>query len=560
VLSPADETDKTVVIQPLRPLNPETSYMVVLTNGIRAAVDGSPAFPDQTYLFARYRGDLFRPIVNAAGQSNFRMLTDAQAQSLARLQPLVHSQENAAAGQGIGEGDIVLSWTFTTQSIADVLEVVRAEAMARPAQLTTADLTTQDINPQLAGIADIYTGTLQIPYFLEAPTTPETWPVILITFWKGSNDSILTRYNPMPVPPQPNLTIPLLITVPNAGSGQSKPDEGWPVVIFQHGLGGNRTQMLAVADVLALAGFAVVAIDLPLHGITDTNNPFYNAPVERTFNVDFVNNETLMPPPDGQIDPSGLWSTNFSSLLTTRDNGRQAIADLFQLTATVPTLDIDENPSTADFDGEQIHFVGYSTGGIAGTGFLALEQAVTAATIANAGGGLANLTVASAATGPLALAALETVGIVPGTSAFQQFLVAFQTTVDAIDPINYAKAAADTHPIYMIEVVGSETSPSDQVVPNRIPGAPLSGTEPLTRLMDLRPITTTTELKSGIRGIVRFTQGNHGSFLSPEAPPEDTASPAATEEMQSEMAGFMESQGTVLPVIDPEVVQTMPSE
>jgi predicted esterase len=485
------------------------------------------------------------------------MLTDAQAQSLAQLQPLVHSQENAAAGQGIREGDIVLSWTFTTQSIADVLEVVRAEAMVQPAQLAATGLTTQDINPQLAGIADIYTGTLQIPYFLEAPTTPETWPVILTTFWKGDDDSFLTRYNPVPVAPQPNLTIPLLVSIPNGESGQSKPDAGWPVVIFQHGLGGNRTQMLAVADVLTLAGFAVVAIDLPLHGVINTNNPFYNAPLERTFNVDFVNNETLLPPPDGQIDPSGLWSTNLSSLLTTRDNGRQAMADLFQLTATVPTLEIDENAMTIDFDGEEIHFVGYSTGGIAGIGFLALEQDVTAATIANAGGGLANLTLASAATGPLALAALETVGIVPGTPAFQQFLVAFQTTVDAIDPVNYAKAAAAAQPTHMIEVVGSETSPPDPVVPNRIPGVPLSGTEPLARLMGLRPIITTTVEDTGVRGIVRFTEGNHGSFLSPVAPPEETASPAATEEMQSEMVGFMESKGTVLPVIDPEVVQTM---
>jgi acyl dehydratase len=173
---------------------------------------------------------------------------------------------------------------------------------------------------------------------------------------------------------------------------------------------------------------------------------------------------------------------------------------------------------------------------------------------------LANLALASAATGPLALAALETVGIVPGTPAFQQFLVAFQTTVDAIDPINYAKAAADAHPIHMIEVVGSETSPPDQVVPNRISGAPLSGTEPLARIMNLSPITTTTVENKGIRGIVRFTEGNHGSFLSPVAPPEETASPAATEEMQNEMAGFAESEGTVLPIIDSEVVQTMLSD
>src|SRR3546814_5166859 len=45
------------------------------------------------------------------------------------------------------------------------------------------------------------------------------------------------------------------------------PADGWPVVIFQHGITGNRTQMIAIAPALAAAGFATVAIDLPLHGL-----------------------------------------------------------------------------------------------------------------------------------------------------------------------------------------------------------------------------------------------------------------------------------------------------
>ena len=44
--------------------------------------------------------------------------------------------------------------------------------------------------------------------------------------------------------------------------------------------------MLAVSDALALAGFATVAIDMPLHGVGSAN-PFYQAGKERTFDVDF---------------------------------------------------------------------------------------------------------------------------------------------------------------------------------------------------------------------------------------------------------------------------------
>jgi pimeloyl-ACP methyl ester carboxylesterase len=65
-------------------------------------------------------------------------------------------------------------------------------------------------------------------------------------------------------------------------------------VIFQHGITLNRTVMFSMADSFAQAGFAVVAIDLPLHGITDTANPFYQGPGhpfgnnERHFNMDNV--------------------------------------------------------------------------------------------------------------------------------------------------------------------------------------------------------------------------------------------------------------------------------
>ena len=59
---------------------------------------------------------------------------------------------------------------------------------------------------------------------------------------------------------------------------------------MQHGIGGNRTKALAIADSYADACFVVAAIDLPLHGITNTTSPLYQAANERTFNVDLVNN------------------------------------------------------------------------------------------------------------------------------------------------------------------------------------------------------------------------------------------------------------------------------
>lgn len=543
-LSPTDLTGKTIVILPLRPLQPKTGYMVVLTHGLQAA-DGSPVVADQTYQFARYRGNHHRPIVNQVGQSNFPQLSDAQAQQLARLQPLVLSQERAAARWGVERGSIVVSWTFLTQSIGDVLETVSADAMPAPNRLAPTGLATP------LGFADVYSGDVAISYFLEAPLAPSEARVILSTQWRGGDDGPLTRYNPTPVAPQPEVTIPLLVTVPSLASGFNQPASGWPVAIFQHGLGENRTNLLAIADSLAQVGIVGVAIDLPLHGVTDSNDPFYASTLERTFNVDLVDNTTLQGPPDGQIDPSGIYFVNLFSPLTARDNLRQAVTDLLQLTATVTRLDLDGNGSV-DLDANQIGFIGHSLGAIVGGSFLAVESGVGAATLANGGGGIAQLVINSPTIGPVTRTNLAQVGIVPGTSLYDFFILATQTVIDAGDPINYASQAADKHPIHMLSVVGGAGSPPflpDQVVPNSVIGAPLSGTAPLARVMGLTPIAASTTDPQGIRGIVRFTSGLHRSFLDPQV------APTVTAEMQGETAAFIISDGTRLLLNNPSVVQ-----
>lgn len=544
-LAPTDPMGQTVVILPLQPLVPKTGYLVVLTDGIRTP-SGAAAVPDQTYIFARYRGDHHRPIVGSDGQSNFAQLSPAQAQQLAQLQPLITSQEQAAASQGVDPASIVASWTFLTQSIGDVLQTVRTDAPA-PSRLTP----TGAITP--LGLADVYAGTLDITYFLDAPLAPGEAPVILSTNWQANDGRPLTRYNPDPVAPQPAVTIPLLLTVPSVTSGFSQPPSGWPVVIFQHGLSENRTNLLAIADSLAQAGLAAVAIDLPLHGITEVSNPLYAESAERTFNVDLVDNTTLAPGPDGRIDPSGIFFINLASPLTTRDNLRQAAADLSQLTATIGNLDLDGD-GAFDLDPNRIGFTGHSLGAIVGTTFLAIDPDVGAATLANPGGGIAQLVVNSPTLGPIFVPALVEAGITPGTALFDFFLLALQTAIDSGDAINYAVAAADAHPIHMLSVVGSDgDSPSlpDQVVPNQVAGAPLSGTAPLARVMGLTPIAAATTDPQGIRGIVRFTRGNHRSFLDP------SAAPAVTAAMQGQAAAFMESQGTRLPIVNPDVIQPL---
>ena len=82
----------------------------------------------------------------------------------------------------------------------------------------------------------------------------------------------------------------------------------------------------------------------------------------------------------------------------------------------------------------------------------------------------------------------STLGGNSGSPLFDLFTVAAQTVIDSGDPINWAAATAATNAILLQEVVGSDTSLPDQVIPNAVPGFPLSGTEPLIAAMGLAPI------------------------------------------------------------------------
>ena len=557
-LAPSDASGRTLAIIPTQPLKQLTSYLVVLTNGIRDA-RGNDATSDQAYFLAK------RPSALCAnGQSTDPLLPASTACALEPLRQLTNSHLAVAAAAGIPREKVVLSWAFTTQSITPVMQAVRSITEPGAAQLVPTGMTTAAAG--LPPVADIHIGTLKVPYYLSAPSQANpTAP--LNTFWKAAPGAYvppfnaaglspastnITFANPFPVKTA-DINIPVLATIPNAASGRTKPATGWPVVIFQHGITGNRTHALAVSATLAAQGFAVVAIDLPLHGLPSDspfaigNTPFGAIASERTFDVDYVNNASGAPGQDGIADSSGTHFINLSSLLTSRDNLRQAVADLFVLTATLPSLDIDGN-GTGDFDSSRMQFVGLSLGAVGGTSVLALEPNVGVGMLSAPGGGIARLLDGSATFGPRIRAGLAASGVQAGTPTYDSFMGAAQQVIDSIDPVNYGFASAQ-NAILLHEVVGDgAANKPDQVVPNNVPGAPLSGTDPLIRVLGLSAITQTTQAANGIRGVTRFTAGEHASLISPTAP-------AVTAEMQGQMASLLMSSGTTVVVQDPSVIR-----
>jgi pimeloyl-ACP methyl ester carboxylesterase len=542
----------TLAIIPTSPLKEMTTYMAVLTNDIKDT-QGNDATPDQTYYLSKKP----EPWVDADGHSTYSLISDASAASLEGLRQITLGQETAAASMGIPKEDIILSWTAQTQSITPVLKNLRSIARPAPTTVGPTGMNTAAVGGY--GMADIYAGIITIPYYLGVPSA-ETPIAPLADFWTAEPGAYVAPFdalgldpastnitvaNPFPVLTSMQ-TVPLLLTVPNAGSGHARPAAGWPVVIFLHGITGNRSQMLAMADSAAAAGYAVIGIDAPLHGITpsDTalaplyieNTPFAAIANERTFDVDYVNNVTGAPGPDGIVDASGTHFINLLSLLTTRDNLRQGEADLSILAVTIPGISYNGD-TLPDLDGSTIMFAGFSIGSIMGTPFVALEPTVNNAFLSAPMGGIARGLEASQTFGPRIRAGLAAVGVLPGTPDYEQFFIVFQTVIDSGDPINWSLEASLYNNVVLHEVIG------DTVNPNFVPTAPLSGTEPMIRAMGLTSYSSTQSNPDGLTLAGRFLPpASHGSFLSPETAPDTTV------EMQKQMASFLATKGTTVVV------------
>jgi pimeloyl-ACP methyl ester carboxylesterase len=521
-----DSYGKILRITPLKPLRPSTGitnglthigYYVLLTNGIKDT-RGQIALPDDFYAALK------------AAPANCSSFTDVTSLTLCGW-----TKAHLAIGQAVGVNpdSVVVSWGFTTQSVEDTFNMLAATVPAQQIGVVATGLSTAAVGG--FGKANIYAGTTQVPYYLAVPVDNHDSAAVLTSYWHAAGPSPVpgidpasrnvTKYNPMPGATS-TVTIPLLVTVPNAtangGLGCTKPPAGYPVAIVQHGITRNRSDALGLADAFADACFIVASIDLPLHGITDTANPLYDAAHERTFNVDLVNNVTGAAGPDGLIDSSGTHMINLVSPLTSRDNLRQGEADLIAFTKSVANLDIDGGGS--DIDPTRIHFVGHSLGAVVG-GTHVHYTATRTATLANPGGSVVRLLLDSPTFGPRIRAGLASAGITNNSTIFNNRLLRdFQTVVDGGDPINHICACSAQQPVLLFQVQG------DVVVPN-------NSTQRLVAAGNLRQLSAAGPHPVGpTEGVwVDFTQGDHSSLLSP------AASFATTVEMQTQTVTFAAS-------------------
>jgi hypothetical protein len=557
--------DSRLLIKPLRPLNGSSAYLVGVSDSLMA-VAGLPMGPSSDYLALR-RGKT----ASASTAVNSELLTQ-----------LISAQEALLADSGMPVERIVVSFSFQTQTTTALLEAINTAAtptsiaLIRPTMTIngeTQPLTTLPFAALSAvfgltptGQSDVYTGTFDLPYYLNIPSGPED-DSVRDSFMRNSvGEPVL---DPATLPVSMLLTVPILVAIPNNSIDASliKPASGWPVAIYHHGISGNRTNMLLIADALTSRGVAMVAIDQVVHGVVpnDANAlpgnvfaavgvDFYDAQNERHFNLDLNS--------DGEIDPAGA---NFSSprnQLTGRDNLRQSVSDLIYLVRTLPTVTLPGMTGNA-FDADNIHFVSLSLGSIVGSMLAGVNTDVGAFSLSAPGGGGAKSGEGAPNGNAGALAGLSALGLEQGTQAFEDHLTLLTTIGGSGDPLNYGAAASAKHPIHVTEIIGSGTSedPPDQTIPNDVLNlgqyaglvvetAPLAGTEPLIRSMNLNALLGDAMNLDGLRVVARFLRGDHQSQVSPTTLLSAFAVPEVTQEIHRQTATFIASGGTAIEVVD----------
>lgn len=556
VAADIDSGGTVLQIQPLVPLAPSTGastatpgvgYLVLLTNGIHMA-DGSAATADRDY--ATIKTTLGANLSPAAA-ANCAALPNTPMQGACglTLSHLLVAANPALGPLALNPANIIVSFHFTTQATQDTLKALGQVIAASPAGAIAVNpgpgTPLNLINAALPPIANARFGVVTVPYYSYIPTPLAPGGIsndslVLRSAWKAAvtvgGEQNLTRFNPLPLKVA-DKAIPLLVTVPNANAGPAgtKPANGWPVVIFQHGITRDRSDAFALAGAMAQAGWVVAAVDLPLHGITNTASPLYQATNEQTFNLDLVVNTSGAAGPDGVIDSTGTHFINLTYPLASRDSLRQGVVNQLALLRALPSLDLDGDPNTVDIDGTRVAFVGQSLGSITGITFgavIANPALVPRMTFSVPGGGIAALLRDSPTFGPRVNAGLAASGLVAGTSLYAQYFRDTQAIVDAGDPLNYVAATAAARTIYFQQVVGATTPPPlpDQVIPN-------SATQRLIAAIQAslgagnfpRVVPGAPRVGSGY---VNFIAGDHGSLLSP------TASLPATTEMQTETVLF----------------------
>lgn len=381
---------------------------------------------------------------------------------------------------------------------------------------------------------------------------------------------------------QGKTSVPVLVVVPK---GCTKPSSGWPVTIYMHDLKRHRMDAIAYAENQAADCRATVAIDLPLHGpmpseksgikvagnelpamayinwsktgrevggiwtALNTNTFVGLYALRKPEAIQLIKDLTLGQRHFGltkeaasfrpkaasqEAGESGGLFVNFLHFQTLRDNIRQAVMDLTNLSASIPSMDYD-NDGSADFNAEDVSFVGVGMGGIIGMQFVALNNhnlianntngnealvPIKKAVFIDTAGGLAQVIKNSDLGEEMTAFYTKSKddggpGLTEDSRLFKTLLYVYQASIDSADPLTYVKMLKSTNTPFLIL-----NKQENSTIPNTIKGYAYAGSTPLAKALKSINADTNTSLvnMTPVRAHVLFQQysSTHG-LIKPKA-------------------------------------------
>lgn len=546
-----DAQQNALQIRPLEPLDYNTTYTVALMAGIEDT-DGKLVGYPVSWLGALNTDRLDRcdePVKE--GQTLLQCVTNRA------IEPVEQDPDYE-----VSRFDMLLAWSVTTQRVdatfASAATFIENDGLKSLFNETKAECTTviclvnldeatgEEAPRTPGGKARILPGSIRLPYGIaEASDLSPGSPDNDFTPTPAEDDAPLSEHWECQEGPcnadsvrgnasgeaviRSVQTVPVVMAVPDpsAGGVPEPSGDGYPVVIFQHAIQQNRSNALAVADRLAKEGFAVIGIDMPLHGLVERNieNPdltdlyapnfnsrLYNSAVtspcwifcdneiewaqgmrgalpvvyERTQYLDLAGDGSDQS--DGAIDGSGAHFLNPSQPLTQRDNLRQGALDLVALAHHLHGGDISEcgtklfsdgfagpdcgkNAALGQINTSELHFVGHSVGNVVAAPFLSWDSGIQSVSMLAPVGGLMRALEGSASIGPKLRAGLAESGVEPGTEDYYRFFASVQAVIGSAEPLNHAAAIGkgingEARPVYLSQILGNDGSTGAGTTPS----------------------------------------------------------------------------------------------
>jgi hypothetical protein len=371
-----DPSSNCAFAKPNQVLNQRSQYLLVVNGSIRDT-SGQPVTADPAFVSCLASNTGYCSALSQAVRNSVKPSASVVAASLFTTMSAtiwLEQARNYVDGNTSTPASILAK--FPLSNLANITWVPQDNTQ------TTANQLSLPLSA-LSGVGSITFGAYNSPDFISPldgtiPTTP-------------TGQRLSTPYFPVPVS--------FHVFLP----ASAKPRNGYPVVIYGHGLSDNQFGAPTyIASILAQKGFATLALEITGHGygpasvvnVTDRSGNVQTVPTPGR-GIQLPGN-TSIGPTDGCIAPGAV---------AVRDCARQTAIDLFALVRTIqvsPGLNLDPT---------QVYYVGQSFGGTYGTLFQAVERSVSTAVLNVAGGTSVDLARLAITARPLGIAYLAQLGL-----------------------------------------------------------------------------------------------------------------------------------------------------